>query len=145
MDATSLRVFIYDWIVSHGAPPTSVEIGERMGVPADVAKQEVASLNIGKTVLRHPVSGEIWMAGPFAAGRTSYRVHGARVSWWANCAWDALGIAAIVHEKVIIEGACADCGEPMRIRASHRDGVQGSGIIHLLLPVRDWYRDIGYT
>jgi hypothetical protein len=143
--AADVRVFIYDWIVAHGEPPLTQDIGAHLGVSANDARDAIANLNIGKAVLCHPVSGEIWMAGPFAASETPYRVVGSHASWWANCAWDSLGIAAIVHEDVVIEASCADCGEPMRMRVKRGDGVQGDGLVHLLLPVREWYRDIGYT
>jgi hypothetical protein len=144
-DAAEVRVFIYDWIVAHGEPPYTQDIGAHLGVSATEARDAIANLDIGKTVLCHPTSGEIWMAGPFAAMETPYRVVGARTSWFANCAWDSLGIAAIVNENVVIEASCADCGDPMRIRVKQGEGVCGDGLVHMLLPVRDWYRDIGYT
>jgi hypothetical protein len=143
-DATEIRVFIYDWIVAHGEPPHTEDIGAHIGKSAHEARDAIANLNIGKTVLCHPASGEIWMAGPFAASETPYRVVGAQASWFANCAWDSLGIAAIVNEDVVVETSCADCGDPMRLRVKHGQ-VCGDGIVHLLLPVREWYRDIGYT
>jgi hypothetical protein len=145
MDATALRTFIYDWTIGRGTPPASSDIGAHFGLPAREAREAMASLGIGKTLLCHPVTGEIWMAGPFAAEPTPYRVTGRRASWWANCAWDMLGIAAVVDEPVRIEAACTDCAEPMRLRASRRDGVHGEGIVHILVPAREWYRDIGFT
>jgi hypothetical protein len=145
MNATALRTFIYDWTIERGVPPASADIGAHFGVPAAAARESIAALNIGKTVLCHPVTGEIWMAGPFAAEPTPYRVTGARASWWANCAWDMLGVAAIVDEPVRIDAACTDCAQPMHLRASRQDGVRGDGIVHILVPARHWYRDIGFT
>jgi Alkylmercury lyase len=144
-DAAEIRVFIYNWIVAHGEPPLTPDIGAHLGVSPVEARDAISNLNIGKTVLCDPKSGEIWMAGPFAAAETPYRVIGAHASWWANCAWDSLGIAAIVNEDVVIEATCADCGDPMRVRVKRGEGVRGAGLVHLLVPMRDWYRDIGYT
>ncbi|MGH7619547.1 MAG: organomercurial lyase [Gemmatimonadaceae bacterium] len=139
-----IRIFIYDWVVAHGEPPCTPDIGAHVGLTENEARTAIAGLNIGKAVLCHPITGEVWMAGPFAASETPYRVIGSRASWWANCAWDMLGIAAIVGQDVTIEASCADCAEPMRMSVKG-GGVQGNGLIHLLLPVRDWYRDIAYT
>ena len=144
-DATDIRVFVYDWIVAHGEPPTTQDIGAHLCITSAEARDAIANLNIGKTVLCNPADGEIWMAGPFAAAETPYRVIGEHASWWANCAWDSLGIAAIVGEDVTVEASCADCGDPMRVRVKRGQGVQGAGLIHLLVPMREWYRDIGYT
>ena len=144
MNSVSLRIFVYDWIVAHGAPPSLAEIGAEMGVEAADARRAVGALNIGKTVLPHPQTGEIWMAGPFAAAPTPYHVRGSRASWYANCAWDMLGVAAIVGEPVQIDAACTDCGEPMQFHADS-GGVRGAGLVHILVPARDWYKDVGFT
>jgi len=74
--AVALRAFLYDWLLLRGVPPSSAEVGEHFGVaPAD-ARHAVAELKIGKTVLVHPRTGEIWMMGPFSAVETPYVVTG---------------------------------------------------------------------
>src|SRR3954470_7194217 len=113
---TALRRFIYDHLLSCGLPPSSEQIGEHFGVSVDDARQAIGSLKIGKTVLPHPTTGEVWMAGPFASGPTPYRVIGRQTTWWANCAWDMLGIPMIAHEEVRIDASCIDCGEPLALR-----------------------------
>jgi hypothetical protein len=145
MDAVALRRFIYDDMVSNGVPPTAARIGQHFGVNAVDAKRELAALKIGKTVLVHPITGEIWMAGPFAASATPYRIVGAKQSWWANCAWDMLGVAAIVNEPVQLVASCCDCGEQFMLDASPARGVESDWLVHFLLPARRWYEDIGFT
>ena len=145
---TALRRFIYDHLLSRGLPPSTEQIGEHFGVSADDARQAIGSLKIGKTVLAHPTTGEIWMAGPFAARPSTYRVVGSRLAWWANCAWDMLGVMVIANEPVRVEAECTDCREPISIDASPDVGV-GSGlgemVVHFLVPARNWYEDIGFT
>jgi len=111
----ALRRFVYDHLLSRGLPPSSEQIGEHFGVSTDDARHAIGSLKIGKTVLPHPTTGEIWMAGPFAARPSTYRVVGKRLAWWANCAWDMLGVATIVAEPVDIETRCTDCGDPIAL------------------------------
>jgi hypothetical protein len=105
----------------------------------------LAELKIGKTVLVHPQTGEIWMAGPFAAASTPYRVVGSRTSWWANCAWDMMGVAFLADEPVRIESVCTDCAAPMTFDLDPREGSPGTAVVHFLMPARRWYDDIGYT
>jgi hypothetical protein len=145
LDAVALRVFVYEWLVSHSLPPTAGEIAEHWRTDEDSVKRMLGALEIGKTVLVDPKSGEIWMAGPFAASPTPYRVIGSRASWWANCAWDMLGIAALASEPVRIEASCTDCREAMTMHADPSAGASDPGIVHFLLPARRWYDDIGFT
>lgn len=43
MDAQGLRVFIYDWIVAHGEPPSLGKIGAGFGVDAPEARRAVGA------------------------------------------------------------------------------------------------------
>ena len=141
----ALRVFIYDWLLARGFPPTAAEIGTAFGVPVDTAKLALGDLKVGKTVLVHPMTGEIWMAGPFASAPTPYLVAGSKATWFANCAWDMLGVAVIANEPVRIETACTDCGEPMLLHADPRTGTGDDACVHFLVPARRWYDDIAFT
>lgn len=144
-DARALRIGVYDHILSTGLPPSLRQLaGDYDATPADV-KQWLADLKIGKTILTHPQTGEIWMAGPFASEETPYAVSGSRTTWWANCAWDMLGIAMIAEEAVRIETRCTDCGEPMALEASPDRPPDSSAVVHFLVPARQWYADIGFT
>ena len=143
----ALRVFVYDTLIETGRPPDARDIGAHFGVTANDARQAVREVSIGKTLLAHPETGDIWMAGPFSATPTSYRVAGRRTSWWANCAWDMLGIPVIVGETVEVQATCTDCGAPLRITVDPRTGPapDAEGIVHFLVPAKRWYDDIGFT
>ena len=145
VDPVALRVFVYETIVSAGLPPSLGQIGNHFATTADDARQALASLKIGKTILVHPRTGEIWMAGPFASAPTSYRVTGSRCTWFANCAWDMLGIPVIVGEPVVIHATCTDCGELIEMAVDPRRGVARAEVVHFLVPARRWYDDIGFT
>jgi hypothetical protein len=142
---TPLRVFVYDWILARGVPPTTAEIEVGLGGAPGSAREALAALKIGKTILPDPRTGEIWMAGPFAAAPSPYRVIGSRASWWANCAWDMLGVAVLANETVRIEATCTDCGEPIAFHVEPSAGTSERALVHFLLPARRWYDDIGFT
>ena len=91
---TRIRVFIYTRIAEFGAPPTAERIADGMSLTVDDARAALEALAVNRQVILDPTSREIWMAGPFSAVPTRFRVHGAKASWWANCAWDMLGIPA---------------------------------------------------
>lgn len=145
IDPTELRVFVYDRILSRGLSPRLAEIATEYGVSAEVARRELASLNIGKTILPDPGSGEIWMAGPFSAMETDYRVESGNGVWWANCAWDALGISMVMKETVRIQTTCGDCGDSITTSCDPNTPPDGAEVVHFLVPARLWYQDIGFT
>jgi hypothetical protein len=148
-DAQTLRVHVYERLLERGQPPTSAEIASRFDSSAEDARRALAGLKIGKTILVDPRTGEIWMAGPFSALETPYRVIGRNARWFANCAWDMLGVAQLVNAPVRIEAACTDCGAPMTYEidpsTTQPSRVGLAGVVHFLVPARQWYDDIGYT
>ena len=144
-DAVDLRVRVYDHLLDHGWPPKLGDLARHFGCSVGDAKRALAELKIGKTVLVHPDTGEIWMAGPFAAAESPYRVAGSRVTWFANCAWDMLGVAMIANERVRIGARCTDCGDDMSMSASPSEPPSIGAVVHFLVPARRWYEDIGFT
>jgi hypothetical protein len=145
IDAVELRRFIYDDLIATGFPPRSDRIAERFGVTPSAARDSLAALKIGKAALLDPRSGEIWMAGPFASTRTPYAVRTDAGQWWANCAWDMLGVAAMVGGPVSLSAECTDCGEPFECDLNPGGRVDSDWLVHFLLPARQWYHDIGFT
>jgi hypothetical protein len=86
------------------------------------------------------------MLNPFSAVETPHRVEADGRSWWANCAWDALGIPAALHVDGHVESACPDCGE--RLELEVRDGELAGGadlLVHFVVPARHWWDDIVFT
>lgn len=151
LDPVALRVHIYDLILKQGTPPGSDALAGHFGVSAAEARGALAGLKLGKTVLVHPASGEIWMAGPFAAAESPYKIIGSGTTWYANCAWDMLGVANLADEPVRIEARCSDCAELVAMEVEPRSGSltlenpAEDPLVHFLIPARRWYDDIGFT
>src|SRR5262249_43982070 len=141
-----LRTFLYDEIIERGNWPTLDAIASHFSVGLATARTALVELKVGKTVLVHPQTGELWMAGPFSDRESAYRVRARGKSWWANCAWDMLGVVALVAAPAKVETRCTDCGEAMTLDVDPvRGPSQRGAIIHFLVPARRWYEDIGYT
>jgi len=145
MDADALRRFIYDELMATGLPPRTDRIAAHFRLTREAARSALAELKIGKTVLVHPNTGEIWMAGPFASEPTPYQVTRDGTQWWANCAWDLLGVAAIVGAPARLEARCTDCGTPFSMDVGASGPPPNDWVVHFLLPARRWYDDIGFT
>jgi hypothetical protein len=145
IDPVDLRVFVYDFLKKRGMPPSVPVVAAQFATSDEEARRSLASLNIGKTVLVDRLSGEIWMAGPFAAAPTPYEVRGRDTTWWGNCAWDMLGIAFVVDERVRVDARCTECSLPMRLEFGPTRPPVLDAVVHFLLPARHWYDDIGFT
>ena len=142
-----IRVFIYTNIADSGAPPTAERIASEMSLSVDAARQSLESLATTRQVILDPKTRDIWMAGPFSGVPTRFRVNGKHTSWWANCAWDMLGIPAALSQSARVDAVCADCNETFRIDVDGAAGPIGDtdGLVHILLPASRWYADIGFT
>jgi hypothetical protein len=88
---------------------------------------------------------ELRMLNPFAAAPTAYRVRAGERWWYANCAWDALGVCAALHADGRVETSCADCGEPLVLEIQNERPDDGSLLFHCLVPAAHWWDDIVFT
>jgi hypothetical protein len=90
-------------------------------------------------------AGGIRMASPFSGVPTDYRVQAGGRRWYGNCAWDAFGICAALHQDGRIEASCPDCGQSMRIAVRDQRPDDASLLFHCLVPAARWWDDIVFT
>ena len=85
------------------------------------------------------------MAHPFSGVPTPFRVEIGERSYWANCAWDALGIPAALAADARIAAVHAEDGAAAAL-AVEGGRVRGHGeVVHVLQPFRRWYDDLVFT
>ncbi|MCL4298768.1 MAG: alkylmercury lyase family protein [Anaerolineae bacterium] len=82
---------------------------------------------------------------PFSAIPTPFRVHAQEKAYWANSAWDSLGIPAALHSQARIETRCAESGQPVSLEVRQDRVVDRGDLIHFLVPFRHWYDDLVFT
>jgi len=143
--AQVLRVQVYDTLLERGLPPTCADLAELYGEPVDAIRAALGGLKIGKAIHMRPDGSEIWMAGPFSAESTPHRITGHRTAWWANCAWDAVGVAVIANETARVSTTCPDCEEDIDFVADPARPPSSDLVAHFLVPARHWYDDLGFT
>ncbi len=143
---TAVKMNIYETIARTSQVPTSVDVAESLSTsPEEVA---AALERLHKKRLLVPEPGDpsrIRMAPPFSGIETSFRVKVQDKVYYANCAWDALGIAAALHADAIIEAADGHSGEPMMLEVRNGQPVPQSCVIHFAVPASHWWDDILYT
>ena len=65
--------------------------------------------------------------------------------WWANCAWDFLGISAALKIDVQIEASYSDNKDTVELQVNHGVVDGKSQIIYFPLPCRQWYGHLIFT
>src|SRR5207245_10350774 len=94
-------------------------------------------------LVRIPGSSYIWMAEPFSAVPTSFLVRSGARQWWSNCIWDGLAILALLCLDGTVSSACPSSGQPLLVTAADAALVNPRGVVHFVVPARDWWRDTG--
>jgi hypothetical protein len=140
-----VRAFVYRHFVETTRPPTVHETAAAFDLTANEVAALFQDLHQRHALFLEPGTVSVRMANPFSAIPTPFRVHVRGKAYWANCAWDSLGIPATLHCDATIETECADSGIPVTLTV--RDGrVTHQGeLVHFLVPFRRWYEDLVFT
>lgn len=137
-----LRLLVYRWFVEHSRPPTAQETAQALEVDLEVVREALIGLGEKHILVLEPDTVQVRMAMPFAAVPTDFRVQVGSREYWANCAWDALGIPAMLHQDAVIDSRCGDCGEPITLNVHDSRLIPAEALVHFALPVARWWDDI---
>jgi hypothetical protein len=140
-----VRLSAYRHFVRRGLAPAVRDLSDELGASPAAITASLERLAAAHVVVLDPVTRGLWMAMPFSAVPTAFRVRTSDGEWWANCAWDALGISAMLQAPAEISTSCSDCGDPPPIRTTGRALSTGSGVVHFAVPAASWWDDIGFT
>ncbi|MBI5301338.1 MAG: hypothetical protein HY868_04305 [Chloroflexi bacterium] len=137
-----VRAFVYEHFAATTRPPTIDEAATRFGLTPEHAATIYVELGQRHAIFLDPGTHNIRMANPFSAIPTSFQVHANGKTYWANCAWDSLGIPAALHTDATIEAMCAENQQPIALRVQNGQVVSGDERVHFLVPFRRWYDDL---
>ncbi|MBK8247681.1 MAG: hypothetical protein IPK85_09830 [Gemmatimonadetes bacterium] len=141
--ARDVRAAIMEAFQASGPTPTTHSIAQVLGCEPEQVASAFEELAQAHALVLQPGSHDIWMAHPFSGGPTPHQVTIGDRSWFANCVWDGLAILALFGDGTL-DTRYGGTTEPARftVRAG---AVQGEGIVHFLVPAREFWADIGFT
>jgi hypothetical protein len=143
----AIRTYIYDRLISGAKMPLAAEVARHLRLRPDAVRTSFRRMKEAHILVLQEGDDEILMANPFSAVPTPFLVEAGGHSWWGNCVWDAMGIAAMVKGDARISTACGDCNDAMVLLV--QDGSlrleHGEGIIHVSVPARRWWDNIKFT
>jgi alkylmercury lyase-like protein len=133
----AVRNRTYALFVEHGRAPTADEVG-----PGTL---EAWHRLHGQHALVLDGDGALRMLTPFSVIRTAHVVEARGRSWYANCAWDAIGICGALHADGRIDTTCPDCAAELTFEIRDERPTYESLLFHCLVPAAHWWDDIVFT
>jgi Alkylmercury lyase len=149
VDELDLRIrnHVYGSFVRNGTAASPIEVAAALGLEESAVAESYRRLHDAHALVLEPGETRIRMLNPFSAVETPHRVRADGRDWFANCAWDALGVSAALHEDdAAIVSRCPDCGD--RLELELRGGALVGGddlLVHFVVPARRWWDDIVFT
>lgn len=141
----AVRAFVYRHFADTARAPDTAAAAAKFGLDEARAAALYAELDKRHALFLEPGTSAIRMAHPFSAVPTKFRVHARGRTYFANCAWDALGIPAALNVSAGIQAACAQTGAPIGLNVQAGRVNDSGERVHFLVPFRYWYVDLVFT
>lgn len=139
-----VRAHIYQHFRDEATAPSTNEIANSLGMTDEAVTVALDELAASHAIVLQPGTHDIWMAHPFSGIPTDYTATVGDRTWYANCGWDSIAILALLGDGTIASK------DPLTATTNEwtvHDGVvtPGGGVVHFLVPARQFWDDIGYT
>ena len=141
----AVKLAVYRHFAETGRRPEVGEVAARAGVAAGEVAESYARLRTARVLVLEPDGASIRMAPPVSGVPTQHVVRADGRSWFANCAWDALGIPAALRSAAVVESRCEQSREPLRLAVSGSGPEPSDWVFHCCVPAARWWDDIVFT
>ncbi len=143
---TKVKLTIYEMIARTTMMPTSADVSNELGASVEKVASSFKRLYARRLLVLEPGgSSEIIMAPPFSGVETSFLVTVGNKSYYANCVWDAFGVAAALHRDTVIRASDGFTGAPITLEVRGGKPVHQDCVAHFAVPAAKWWDDIIYT
>jgi Alkylmercury lyase len=143
---TQVKLTIYEITANTGRIPNSLEISSKIGIDENDVLGVFERLHAKRLLLPEPDDpGKIRMAPPFSGVPTSFPVEANGKTYYANCVWDAYGIAAALHSDAISRASDGHTGEPLTLEVKNGRPILESYVAHFAVPAAHWWDDLIFT
>ena len=142
---SDVRLAVYQAFAGTGNAPVLAELAARFGGSTDEIRGAFARLQRNRVLLLEPDGETIRMAPPFSGVETPHLVEVAGQRYWANCAWDALGIPAALHQEARVLSSCGQSEVPLRLRVGLEGPEPSHWLFHCQVPAARWWENLVFT
>jgi hypothetical protein len=140
-----VKLAIYRHFAATGSRPGVAAIASSLAVRTGEVGEAFRRLREARVLYLEPDGETIRMAPPFSAVPTQHEVVAGAVRYFANCAWDALGIPAALHKSAIVRSRCEQSMEPLLTKVTASGPRVTNWVFHCLVPAAQWWDDLPFT
>lgn len=142
---TQVKLEIYHHFAETGHRPSADEVAKRIGSDAQLVLASYQRLRAQRLLVLEADGCSIRMAPPFSGIPTQHVVEADGISYFANCAWDSLGIPAALHKNAAVHSQCAQSGQTFTLNIGLEGPEPSDWLFHCLVPAAKWWDDIVFT
>jgi Alkylmercury lyase len=140
-----VKLAVYRHFAETGRRPSIMEMAERVGSDSKSVLDAYQRLGAQRLLVLEADGLSIRMASPFSGVPTRHIVEAGGIRYFANCAWDALGVPAALHKQGTIHSYCSQSGEPFHLEVDLQGPEHSDWVFHCLVPAAKWWDDIVFT
>ncbi len=140
-----VKLAVYRHFAETGQKPAPKDVAERVGSDSGRVVAAYRALCAHRVLVLEDDGSSIRMASPFSGVPTQHVVESGGVRYFANCAWDALGVPAALHRPATVHSRCEQSGEPLHLEVGLDGPGPSSWLFHCLVPAANWWDDIVFT
>ena len=140
-----LRTAVFQHFVDTTRAPTVAELAKQSSLSELEVAASLRRLGDHHQLALTPAADAIWMVHPFSAVPTEYPVETSRGQYWANCAWDMLGIPTVLGLDSRTTTRCAETGTAVELGVRDGQLTNSDGFVHFTVRPPDFWENVGYT
>jgi hypothetical protein len=158
-----VRAFVYHHFADTTLRPSLDDTARHFNIKIEEAGTLYKELHNRHAFFLEPETLTIRMANPFSGIPTDFRVHANGKTYYANCAWDMLGIPAVLASRTdtIIEAICTESNDTVQLEVRHgqisvfaqvavpggdsKSNLASNLLVHFPLAFARWYDDLTFT
>lgn len=141
----AIHYAVLSGIVERGHAPSIAELAAGFECTKEMAEFGLLSLADDHGIVLHPGSTRIWVAHPFSLAPTGFVVRRGERSWWGNCAWCSLGIAALLGGAVTITTTLGGEDRQVTIHVSDDGVAETDLLVHFPVPMTKVWDNVIYA
>jgi Alkylmercury lyase len=143
---TKVKLAIYEITAETGRVPHSADVAQRIDIHESEVVAAFGRLHAKRLLLPEPGDPKrIRMAPPFSGIATAFPVEANGRNYFANCVWDAYGIAAALHCDAVSHACDGHTGEPLTLEVKNGQPVFNPYVAHFAVPAAHWWDNLIFT